>query len=218
MKTQNNFNSVPLKGVAFTVILLFGVMVAYSQSNSNVALGAKAGFSQSYLHGTDVEDIEFKNSIAAGAFLKISPVSFFAIQPEFLFKKKGAINKRSVANVREEYTINYFEVPVLAKLRLPIANVVYPNIFAGPYYAYSTEASYTVTQTDTDVAVERNVDVNRSDYGGIFGAGVDVELNALMLSLDARYGLGAAEIEDTDQPLNVKNKDWNVMAGVGIIF
>ncbi len=216
MKVENEMNMTLIKGIVFLIIFLFGVFAAFSQSN--VAFGGKAGFSQSELYGNDIEDVNFRNSIAAGAFLKISPVSFFAIQPEFLFRKKGAVHERNALNIQEKYEINYFEVPVLAKLRLPIADVVYPNIFAGPYYAYRTSASYTVQQTDTDVMVERNVDINRSDYGGIVGAGVDFELGILFLSMDARYGFGAEEIEDTNDALDLKNRDWNVMGGVGIIF
>lgn len=202
--------------VLFAVMMLLAVSPAFSQSK--VTFGGKVGYSQSYLDGTDVEDIKYRNSIAAGAFLKLAPVPFFVIQPEFLFRKKGAVNERSAVGLREEYQINYFEVPVLAKLRLPIAGIVYPNIFAGPYYAYNTQASYTIVQTDTDIGVQRDVDVKRSDYGGIVGAGVDFEFSVLFLSLDARYGFGATEIEDANDALDLKNRDWNVMGGVGINF
>lgn len=214
MKTANSKHKW-MKYTAGIVLLLIMASPAFSQSN--VAFGGKVGYAQSDLYGADVEDIEFRNSVAAGAFLKVSPVPFFAIQPEFLFKKKGAVNERALG-IRDEYRINYFEIPVLAKLRLPIAGIVYPNVFAGPYYAFATDASYRVVQADTEIAVEREIDVNRSDYGGIVGAGVDVEFNILMLSLDARYGFGGEEIEDSDAPFDLRNRDWNVMAGVGIIL
>jgi hypothetical protein len=215
MKTTNNKYGW-VKYTAGIILLLLMVSPAFSQSN--VAFGGKVGFTQSDLYGKDVNDVQFRNSVAAGAFLKISPVSFFAIQPEFLFTKKGAVHERNAGAIKDEYRINYFEIPVLAKLRLPIAGIVYPNVFAGPYYAFTTGATYTVVQNETDITAERDIDVKRSDYGGIVGAGVDVELSVLMLSIDARYGMGAAEIEDVEGSFDIKNRNWNVMAGVGIIL
>lgn len=201
---------------ALTIALLFASTTVFAQGN--LAIGAKVGYAQSDLYGEDIEDIEFRESVAAGAFLKFSPVEFIALQPELLFKKKGAVNERAFANTREEYRIDYFEVPVLFKLRIPIGGTVYPNIYAGPYYAFVTDASYKITQQDTDIAVERDVDVKNTDYGGVFGGGVDVEFDFLMLSLDARYGIGGNEIEDTEQPLEIKNQDWTIMGGVGILL
>lgn len=201
------------------IVLLFVILMLNTASaQTTVAIGGKVGYSGSQFSGDDVGSLDIRNTVAGGLFVNIAPISFLSFQPELLFRQKGAVNNRSALNIREEYKLNYFEVPLLLKLRIPIAKVFYPNIFGGPYYAFNTSASYRAVQTDSGVAMDRDVNVKRSDYGGIVGAGLDVELKFLMLSLDVRYGMGGTKIDDSDDALDLKNRDLTVMAGVGFLF
>lgn len=204
--------------VATLILLLALALANTTQAQTTVAVGAKAGYSSSEFSGEDVGSLDVRQTVAAGAFVTISPVPYLSFQPELLFRQKGAINHRDAFNIREEYELEYFETPLLVKVRVPIGKVFYPTVFGGPYFAFKTNSSYRAVQTDTEITYSRELDVKNTDYGAVVGGGLDIELKPIFLSVDVRYGIGAAEIENSDQPLDLKNRDLTVMGGIGILF
>lgn len=200
------------------ITLLILAALTNLKAQTTVAAGAKIGYSGSEFSGDDVGSLDVRNSVAAGAFFNVSPVPYLSFQPELLFRQKGAINNREFINVREEYKLDYIETPLLVKLRVPIRKIFYPNVFGGPYFAFKTNSSYTAVQTDTEIMYRDELNVKNTDYGAVVGGGIDIELKPIFFSFDVRYGIGATEIEDTDEPLDLKNRDLTVMGGIGFLF
>lgn len=203
---------------AMIILLLILALANVTRAQTTVAIGAKAGYSGSEFSGEDVGSLDVRQTLAAGAFINISPARFLSFQPELLFHRKGAVNHRDAFNIREEYELEYLETPLLVKVRVPIGKVFYPNVFGGPYFAFKTNSSYRAVQTNTEITYSRELDVKNTDYGAVVGGGVDIELKPIFLSIDVRYGIGATEIENSDEPLDLKNRDLTVMGGIGILF
>lgn len=199
------------------LILLLSAGILYSGksfSQTGFNLGLKGGATFSSLKGSDANDIKRRTGWVGGAFAMLTFAQAFAIQPEFLIQQKGA--SVTSANNRNKIKLNYFQIPVLFKFRLPIAGTVYPNVFAGPSFAFKMNGTY--TSTNTQDGVKKDIDVShirKTDTGGIIGAGIDFELNHLFLSIDGRYGFGFKSLGNHSYYLNVKNRCFTLLAGVG---
>src|SRR5690349_14538529 len=120
-KTESNIKrTMSIMYIMAIILFLVILMLNAASAQTTVAIGGKVGYSGSQFSGDDVGSLDIRNTVAGGLFVNVAPVSFFSFQPELLFRQKGAVNNRSAFNIREEYKLNYFEVPLLFKLRLPI--------------------------------------------------------------------------------------------------
>ncbi len=204
-----------------STILLAVILLAITgtrqelNAQTSVTIGPKVGGTFNGFRGDDAGRLTFRKGVAGGLFLNVSPVNYFSIQPEFLFQQRGAVNENRVFNFREDVKIGSFNVPVLFKLRLPIQETFFPHIYAGPQFSYVFKSEYSVNAFDIGTFI-REVELRNYDLGGVFGFGLDIELNHLFLTTDFRYGLGALSIGEED--VNLKNKDLGILFGVGYKF
>lgn len=192
-------------------VLLFSIN---SYSQIGFSLGPKAGVTFTSFRGDQADDIKSRTGWAGGLFANLSLLDFLSIQPEFLIHQKGATSRHN--QYRNEIRVNYFEIPVLVKLRLPLGETVYPHIFAGPNFSYRVSGKYSSTDTqngdDRDISIDN---VRRSDTGGIIGVGIDIEGQGIFFTIDARYGFGFNELGDNSYYLNLRNEDLTILAGIG---
>lgn len=212
---MNLFRAMIMSLLAMTVSL---VSFETSQAQTDVALGAKAGTNFSNLRGEDADDTERKVGFTGGMFLSISPRPFLTVQPELLFTQRGATNTNETLNIKQELRANYIDIPVLFKLRLPIDDVFFPHVYIGPQFSTHLNNTYSVEQLDTNIEIDSEVDVNEFDFGGVFGAGMDIQSNHLLITVDFRYGLGALNINENDDGIEIKHSDLMFFAGVGYLF
>lgn len=200
---------------AFIVLLLTIVLFSTNSfSQVGFSLGPKAGVTFTSFRGDHAEDVKSRTGWAGGLFANLSLLDFLSVQPEFLIHQKGATSRYN--QYRNEIRVNYFEVPILLKIRLPLGQTVYPNIFAGPNFSYRVSGKY--SSTDTENGDDRNIsidNVRRSDTGGIVGVGIDIEGQSIFFTIDARYGFGFNELGDHSYYLNLRNEDLTVLAGIG---
>jgi len=193
---------------------LITISEAYAQPS--VALGGKIGASFSGFRGDDAGDVSFRKGVAGGLFVAISPAGFFTIQPELLFQQRGAVSENKTLNIKSDVKIGYMNIPVLFKLRLPIAEKFYPHVYIGPQFSYKLKSETSIEAFDLGT-ITSDINLRNYDLGGVFGFGLDVEINHLFLTVDFRYALGALDIEESDD-FQIKNKDLSIMAGAGFKF
>jgi len=177
-------------------------------------IGLKAGLNIADYKG-GWPDTGSKMGFCGGAFITCSINEMFAVQTEFLFSMKGANLGEIVrtdefgimietSTIRE--VLNYLEIPVLGKLSLLPQNRVKPNLFAGPSFALKLSGKHKVGSQETNME-----NLKDTDYGLVFGGGVDFELGPGGLTVDARYNLGLTKIYDSG--IDVKNRVISVMLG-----
>ena len=177
-------------------------------------IGLKAGLNIADYKG-DWRDTDSKMGFCGGAFITCNINEMFAVQTEFLFTMKGAnlgeiVRTDEFGNIIETSSIrdvlNYLEIPVLGKLSVLPQGRVRPNLFAGPFFALKLSGKHKVGSQETDME-----NLKDTDYGLVFGGGVDFELGQGELTVDARYTLGLAKIYDSG--IDVKNRVISVMLG-----
>lgn len=185
---------------------------------AQTTLGVKGGINIANVDASveDLPDIlDSKTGFVGGAFVNLTLGSLFALQPELLYSQKGF--QADIFTESAALATNYIEIPVLLKAQFKLA-MLRPAIYAGPVLSMETGCDLDLAGVsfDCDSETAGLVDRKKSDWGAVFGANVDFFLGPVMLLLDARYQLGLTNLADSeDSEESVKNRVWQIMAGVG---
>lgn len=202
------------KAWAIAGALVSSALAPSAQAQMALAIGPKAGLAITSFD-TDANEIKSRTSALGGLFLNWQLHPIFAIQPEALFSQKGAVYTQN--GNRTDIKLNYFEVPVLAKFRIPVGDVFFPHFLIGPDFAFNTNVKYTSVETSTGTQYSQNGDdITKTDVGGLIGAGFDIQAKALFFTLDGRYGYAFNQLGN--DVYSVRNIGWSFAAGIGIRF
>lgn len=199
--------------MALFVALAMFAYSSFSGSAQGVTGGLEGGLNIADIYGDDAEDWNSRMAFCAGAFLTLSLVDMFAIQPEVLYARKGTRWEEEYAG--ETYTatltLDYLEIPLLAKLSMPLAGIVKPNLFFGPGLGILLSAKVKGEGVETDI----KDDTKSTDFGFVVGAGLDFDLAMSKVTLSGRYTLGLTSIDDSevDPQQDVKNGVISAMVG-----
>jgi len=197
------------------VLMLTTLTALITEVAAQTSLGVKGGYTASSLRGDDAGDIDWQSGFAGGLFVNIAVFQAFAIQPELLFRQRGAYNRNETFNINQRINLSYLDVPILFKLRIPIDETFYPHVYIGPQFSYNLRGDYEVEAFDA-ITVQRELDVRKVDAGGVMGFGLDIKSDRFFFTADFRYGLGGINIDSSDEPFLLKNKDLSVLLGVGV--
>jgi len=206
-----------LSTIKVALAILFFIPVFCYAQDGGVSLGVKGGSAFNSLGGQDAGAVVKRTGFIGGLFLNVSFLKVFSVQPELLFHQGGATN--TVHNNVDVIKINYVDVPVLFKFRIPLGGTVFPNIFAGPDFSYKVGSTYTTTsqQSNKTITID-NGNISKTATGAVVGAGIDIQIDHLFLSVDGRYGASFTNLGNSTYDLDVHNKYLTVMAGIGVKF
>jgi len=199
----------------FTLLLM--IMAFTPLSIAQMQLGLKAGVNFSTLIGDDAEGAESLTGFTGGIFFMYQFNKMFAIQPEVYYTMKGATDQETLAGETIEATLSldYIEVPILFKLLIPIENSsIAPSLFVGPSIGFNMTAKakleYQGESYEEDIE-----DVNPTDIGLVFGAGLGFPVGQNELGFDFRYILGLSSVDDSAENFDIKNSVINLNAYFG---
>lgn len=189
------------------LILLLFIAVYNTGSFAQMQIGLKLGGNIANLTGDDAGNPDSKVAFAFGGFFAYQLSSLFVVQPEVYYTMKGAKDKLSISGTDIDITItlNYIEIPVLAKLLIPVkGSNINPSIFAGPFVGINTtaksKAEYSGGSEEADIE-----DIKSTEFGLQFGGGVGFNMGKNKLGVDIRYILGLTTIDDSAEETDVKN-------------
>ena len=171
------------------VIILFSTML-FSFAEG-VSFGIKAGMNIANMHGDDIGGTQSKIGFCGGGFVTFGLGDVFAIQPEILYTQKGwRYEQEFIPEVYEQtWILHYIEIPLLSKIAIPVKGSVKPNVFVGPYFGVNVSAKERVIfpweTWEDDIA-----DFQDSEFGMVFGVGVDYVLSKGKIGFEGRYTLG----------------------------
>jgi hypothetical protein len=190
-------------------ICLFGLLLlAASSASAKVTIGAKVGYSTSWLKRihhfqSEVQSLgvmsespmslygtKNRGSMAFGGFVSIQVNSFFFIQPELIVNSKGGRGTMT-DSVRTRYDgeliINYLEIPVLAKAKFKFSPRISGVFFAGPGLEFPLDAKVVSEPDAWNGMSERKVsNINSPDVTLTLGLGLELQTNRNLLSLEVR--------------------------------
>lgn len=208
--------------ISSVALALTVVSSAVGQHKAMTAhLGVFGGASFDKPGGPDATDINGSyTGFAVGAFVGFQVTPGFAIEPEALYVQKGAKTSSSSnsGTVTGKIKVPYFEIPVLAKLRIPAkgGSIVSPHVYAGPALAFKAGCHVKFSQGSTSIsdscdATSVDVKIKSTDFSLTFGGGVDVG----RAIIDVRYDLGLSKIGDNSSGTgnDVKNRTLYLLAG-----
>lgn len=196
----------------FLCIFYTIVGLCYSANlSAQVSVGFKAGINLAQQSIKDIDltiDSDEITGYTWGAFLEI-PIGESAIhlQPEFLLMQKGG--KLSVPNIKT--TLNYFEVPILLKLKIINSSLLNINVLGGPTFGYATSGKMVEDATIVEINFGDD-NIKRFDLGLHAGAGATLHFGSLGIFGDIRYLFGLSDLDSTAR--TVKNKGLLVSAGL----
>ena len=192
----------------FSALLLFASVLTLgpAAARSEVkGFGLKAGAVLSNIFGRDVYDQKFRAGFSYGIFMTYGFGRTFALQPELLFVMKGSkyVNGTGWDAYRETMSLEYVELPILAKAYLPVSRNFRTHVFIGPAPALNIRA-----RVDARFAGESQQEtldnVMGVDVGLTAGAGIEVPVGGGRITFDVRYtaGLTALSTEPDDDIRN----------------
>jgi hypothetical protein len=194
-------------GAAGALLALVLVTPASAQS---VQGGIKGGASFSTLDGlrevlSDVSgvDIDQRTNWVFGGFVKINMGSFFAIQPEVLYVRKGA--KAAATGLFTEsvkFNLDYIDIPVLLRLQTGSASGFY--VVGGPSFGINVAAESESGSETEDISEDIE-----NDTGIVLGAGFDLA----HFLVEGRYTQSLTSITESPVP-SVKHRAVSVLFGI----
>lgn len=168
------------------LLLLAALVAAAPTAFAQATFGLKAGLNVATIipdNDEDLADRGAKLGFTGGVFAEVPVASGFSLQPEVLYTQKGV--SRDEPN--ESIGVDYLEIPVLAKVALPVSEFLDLDVYAGPALAVKLG-------NDDEVDTVR---YNSTNLGVAVGAGVA----SGPFGVDARYTFSVADAtegEDND--------------------
>lgn len=98
-------------------LLVSSSLMAQKKKWGHFGLKFGSNFSTIKVKDAANTDSKYRTGLVAGAFVQIPLSSKFSIQPEFLYSSMGG-NIEVNSNVKNNYRLNYFSIPVLGKIQV----------------------------------------------------------------------------------------------------
>ncbi|MDO8835054.1 MAG: porin family protein [Vicinamibacterales bacterium] len=193
-------------------VLVAALLVPVSTNAQGVSGGIKGGvlFSSIPQFGDTLEeagvgiDVSQRVGFAGGAFLTLSLLPGFAIQPEVLYVQKGTELGVDGTDFSGSVNLDYIDVPVLARLSVGAGGArVY--FVGGPSFNFNLKAE-TEFNTETDDVTD---DVERYEISVVLGLGVEIG----KLLVEGRWMEGLKNVS-TDLDVENKSRTFAIMAGI----
>lgn len=188
------------------VLALLFTLAGAAPAAAQITYGARVGINFADVSFDAGEDVPTsgRKGLLAGVFVTI-PLGWLTVQPEAIYTVKGT--SLDIDGVTSDYIVDYVEVPVLARLRLP------RNAYAvaGPSMAFRLRARNRIPFGGSTEEFDLEDDVESFDLGIVGGVGLD----AGRWVLDARYTHGLSDIDaDTSDTVRARHRVVSLSAGI----
>ena len=189
---------------------------------ASAQFGIKGGINLSKFVGEDAgsESVKGLNLGASIPLLNLGPVS---IGPEIYYARKGGEFDPATAE-SFEFELSYIEVPLLARLTIPLAGALAMYVGGGPVYGWNLDCKFSAATDPSATARECgqqfssfDTAMESADKGIVLNGGLNLPVLGGFggLNLDARVVRGmdrVIESESTTGP-DVKNQAITLMLG-----
>ena len=178
--------------LTFIVIMLLAMISATGAAAAETSFGIKAGINMSNASGAPEgwdDSIEMKTGITAGAFVNFAINENFSLQPELLYTQKGFRSALidGIIDIDLKVSLDYFELPFLAKYAFSADKKFRPTLFAGPSFAYCFGSTLAVSSWILSADIDFSSLTHTTDFGIVLGGGFDYETDSGTIVFDARF-------------------------------
>ena len=203
--------------VLLSTILVYALSPAPAAAQG-ISLGAKLGLNVADLGGDDGY-ADSRTGFAGGAQLVYQFNEWFALQPEVFYAEKGA-KPRWLDDTTLK--LNYMEVPILARVNLPMASAssLQPHLYAGPAFSFRLSCRAAFDEDDEEIDCDdipgEPFRAKDNDVGLVLGGGLDFLMARGAFTIEGRYTMGLNSIDDTGGDFDVKNRAFTVLVGLSV--
>jgi hypothetical protein len=198
------------------LLLLLAAAPAAAQ-REHADLGFQLGYSRARFSGDQSGLGESRNGSLFGVFLGTPVAGPLSAQAELFLAKKGGGLSTVVATLPVQLSIQlvYLEVPLLARLAVPLGGRFHPNVFGGGSVALNigcdiqAEIPGVIDQQACDEAGD--LVVNSFDLGAVVGAGVEYDWRDSSARLEIRQTVGLRDVAPGDP---TRNRSWAILFGI----
>lgn len=184
------------------ILWVSGILLVATHASAGlvgVHPGFKVGVTVANLEGdvSSAAALESRSDVTFGGTLRLDLGPFLSIQPEIQYVPTGGKGTLLVDNggtptsVDGALKMNYLELPVLAKFRLPGSPSMVPNLYLGPTAALSLASKLEADLSSVGGSANSEADLKDQMesllLGGAVGGGFDLKMGKGLLTLDARY-------------------------------
>lgn len=190
------------------------VLLLPSPLHAQISVGVHGGISYSEVAGGVKTDS--KTGLLAGAFAGIGIVGNWGVRPEVAYIQKGFKVEGTDVLTGQPLTIttdiDYLEFLLPVGLDLAVEGEgVQPHLFAGPSFGFALSCE---VKPDTDEPPQDCKDnFKSSDFGIVFGIGVELGSGPGAFLANLRYDYGIADINDTGDTISNKNRSIQLAVG-----
>ncbi|MEA3446256.1 MAG: outer membrane beta-barrel protein [Bacteroidota bacterium] len=195
-----------------------------------IIVGSQIGLSASNIKGLDAEDTKMIMATAGGLFVRLqnNPGSYFQLGVNYSSKgyNKKSTYEKGASTITDDYAIslNYIEIP--ANIGISFGEILLYNIDAGAYISFLNSANQKGKRTEEtegfgtvshDINVNLKEDFNNTDFGFLFGGGVQYPIT------DKRRGTNISVFANTAMYFSmlklmpnadIKNRNYRLTLGV----
>ncbi|MBD3220555.1 outer membrane beta-barrel protein [bacterium] len=205
----------------FCIVAVVLMLMASTTLAGPLGKTIKAGISYAQVtNDGDAGDSDHTLGLAAGVALSYDLVPGLSLQPEVLYVQQGGkydvnvVDGGMVVGSGElTWDLDYIQVPVLAKIQLPVVGSLLPTIIAGPAFAFNVTSDYTVEGDGAEDSGEIE-DLKSTDLSLIFGLAMKVGAGPAGVMVEARYNHGLTDLNDAEGgTAKINNRSFQVLAG-----
>ncbi len=207
--------------LSYAIIFLLIGGLAVSPSQAQFHFGVKGGLTLGNLKSLPETFLEgfpwkTKRGWAGGVFASFEFLPGISFQPEVLYIQKGARLIDPEYDFEARFNFDYFELPVLLKIDLPIEGLAaVPSVLFGPFFGFSQKASIVMVDPFSKETEDIKADVQKAEYGITIGLLITQKWGPGHFSVDARYDLGLTNIlkPGVEWMETIKTRTWVFMIG-----
>ena len=184
---------------ALSALLLAG------SAHAQVTFGVRAGLNTAFLSGDSADGLDPRLGFAGGAILRFDATPGLAIQAEALYSQEGA--KESDGIDEGTYQFDYLEIPILARVGIPLSPYADAGVFVGPSIGIPISGRF-----DSDLSDAADLDLDdamNTDIGLTFGA----DYWSGPFGIDLRFTTGLTDAYDGVGLGDARNQTFTVTAG-----
>lgn len=177
--------------------------------------GFETGVQQAGLAGHTAGFDSPRTGLAAALYVDRRMGPRWSLRTGLGFAQRGGTSRTTGSTVA--VAMNYLEVPLVARYRLPNFRSIVPVVFGGPTVALRVSCALKLSGAGLN-SVEPctqsgSGDPRSFDAGIVVGAGAQVPVGPLSLELGARHTSGLVSI---GVPIDVRNSGWSFTAGTTV--
>ena len=174
-----------------TVIIILLALFTIQSTNAQWRVGL--------LGGVNFADLKTETGVKSRTLMGFGGTVEYPIFDQFsllatpMYIQRGGIKEQIEDQPELKIKGSYISIPVFVKYSLPFWAVIKPYLYTGPSVAYRLDFKMEGEFAGLGISADLKNVTQDFDFGLGFGAGVEIPLNVLSITIEGKYYLGLVD-------------------------